>query len=86
MTQSIPLNLTIWLCDVLATLARLPEPPAPEINATTLGISSLAMVTLQYRLMTERGISAPLEDLIAPRSIAALAAHLTTLLETEDAA
>lgn len=86
MTQSDLHNLTGWLCDTLAALARLSTPPAPEIAVTTLGVSSLAMVTLQYRLMTERGISAPLEDLIAPRSIAELATHLADLRETEDAA
>lgn len=84
--ERLPDTLTDWLCGAVASLARLPSPPAPDAELGALGLSSLAAVTLQYRLMTEQGITAPLDALAAPHSIAGLAEYLATLRATEDAA
>jgi aryl carrier-like protein len=77
--------LADWLGAAIATLARLPAPPASTADLRALGLTSLAMVALQYRLMTEQDLTVPLGDLAAAPNLAALAERLETLRQPEDA-
>jgi aryl carrier-like protein len=86
MTKRSAQPLTDWLGEAIATLARVPEPPSPTTDLRALGLTSLAMVTLQYRLMIEQGLTVPIDELITAPSLAALAQRLETLRQTEDAA
>lgn len=75
---------THWLVDAIADLARLDHHPGLETMVGALGIGSLAMATLQYRLQAEHGIVAPLEDLTRNQTLGALADRLAALRFVED--
>ncbi|WP_349369841.1 acyl carrier protein [Salinarimonas sp.] len=73
-------DLEAWLSGALHRVLRLPDPPAPSATLVAdLGLTSLAAVTLQYRLRAELGLKVGFEALMTDRSIAALS---DSLLET----
>lgn len=79
-------TFTGWLIDAITDLARLETRPDADAMTGALGLTSLALVTLQYRLQVEHGAVAPLEDLASNQTIGALADQLAALRATEDMA
>jgi acyl carrier protein len=67
---------TAWLSRTLAELGKLEQQPDPAAMIGALGLSSLALVTLQFRLQSEHGVAVSLEELSANQSIAALCDRL----------
>jgi hypothetical protein len=66
-------SVAAWLGDQMRILMQLPESPAHDASPATLGLTSLAAMTLQYRLMCEHRLSLTLEELMGSDSIAELA-------------
>ena len=72
-------DLTVWLCQTVAVVLRRSTPVGPDNRLHDLGLSSLAAVMLQYRLQSERALTASLETLSQDRTVSELA----TLLAAE---
>lgn len=66
-------SVAAWLGDQMRILMQLPESPTHDASPATLGLTSLAAMTLQYRLMCEHRLSLTLEELMGSDSIVELA-------------
>lgn len=66
-------SVAVWLGDQMRMLMQLTESPTHDASPATLGLTSLAAMTLQYRLMCEHRLSLTLEELMGSESIAELA-------------
>lgn len=71
-TTTIHPPLAAWLSQQLQELLRLPTLPAHDASPATLGLTSLAAVTLQYRLMREHQLTLSLDELMSSSSFAEL--------------
>ncbi len=66
-------SIATWLGDQMRMLLQLPELPTFDASPATLGLTSLAAMTLQYRLMCEHRLSLTVDELMGTDSIAELA-------------
>ncbi|MET3139436.1 hypothetical protein AAKU61_003817 [Undibacterium sp. GrIS 1.2] len=72
-TITIDTSIAAWLSTQLLELLRLPTLPKSDVSPSALGLTSLAAVTLQYRLIRDHQLTLTLDELMGSSSLASLA-------------